>query len=41
VVHKTIEDHGGSIEVTSDVDKGTTFLLTFPAHARASAVRLS
>ncbi len=33
VVHKTIEDHGGSIEVESDVDKGTTFVLTFPAHA--------
>jgi two-component system NtrC family sensor kinase len=41
VVHKTIEDHGGSIEVTSDVDKGTTFLLTFPTHARGSAVRSS
>ena len=33
VVHKTIEDHGGSIEVESDVDQGTTFMLTFPALA--------
>jgi two-component system, NtrC family, sensor kinase len=41
VVHKTIEDHGGTVEVTSDVDKGTTVVMTFPAHARASAVRSS
>jgi two-component system NtrC family sensor kinase len=41
VVHKTIEDHGGTIEVTSDVDKGTTFVLTFPAQSRASVVRLT
>ena len=39
VVHKTIEDHGGSIEVTSDVDKGSAFVLTFPAHMPAGAVR--
>jgi two-component system NtrC family sensor kinase len=32
VVHKTIEDHGGSIEVQSEVGKGTTFVMTFPAH---------
>jgi signal transduction histidine kinase len=40
VVHKTIEDHGGSIEVESDVDKGTTFVLTFPAYlANTGAIR--
>jgi two-component system NtrC family sensor kinase len=31
VVHKTIEDHGGTIQVQSEVGKGTTFLMTFPA----------
>ncbi|HET6150451.1 MAG TPA: ATP-binding protein [Polyangia bacterium] len=41
VVHKTVEDHGGSIEVDSDVDKGTRFVLTFPTHVRAGAARLS
>jgi signal transduction histidine kinase len=30
VVHKTIEDHGGTIQVASDVGKGTTFQMTFP-----------
>jgi signal transduction histidine kinase len=40
VVHKTIEDHAGSIEVLSDVDKGTTVVVTFPAHAGAGAIRL-
>ena len=39
VVHKTIEDHGGSIDVDSDVDKGSTFLITFPAHVSSGAVR--
>jgi len=33
VVHKTIEDHGGAIEVQSEVGKGTTFSMTFPADA--------
>jgi C4-dicarboxylate-specific signal transduction histidine kinase len=42
VVHKTIEDHGGSIEVESNVDKGTTFVLTFPAYAATTgAIRTS
>jgi signal transduction histidine kinase len=39
VVHKTIEDHGGSIEVESDVDLGTTFMLTFPALAVRGVIR--
>jgi signal transduction histidine kinase len=30
VVHKTIEDHGGTISATSAVGKGTTFVMTFP-----------
>ncbi len=30
VVHKIVEDHGGTIRVSSEVDKGTTFWLTFP-----------
>jgi signal transduction histidine kinase len=30
VVHKTIEDHGGTIHVQSEVGRGTTFQMTFP-----------
>jgi signal transduction histidine kinase len=30
VVHKTIEDHGGTIQVQSELGKGTTFQMTFP-----------
>jgi two-component system NtrC family sensor kinase len=37
VVHKTVEDHGGSIQVQSELDRGTTFLMTFPVHAGGSA----
>ncbi|MEK5040882.1 ATP-binding protein [Sporosarcina sp. FSL K6-3457] len=29
-VLKTIEEHGGSVLVESEVDKGTTFIVTFP-----------
>lgn len=29
-VLKTIEEHGGAISVESEVDKGTTFIVTFP-----------
>jgi signal transduction histidine kinase len=39
VVHKTIEDHGGAIQVQSRVDVGTTVLMTFPVSSQA--VRLS
>jgi signal transduction histidine kinase len=31
VVHKTIEDHGATIQVTSEKGKGTTFQISFPA----------
>jgi len=31
VVHKTIEDHGGTIQVASELGKGTSFTMTFPA----------
>ncbi|MDZ4695647.1 MAG: ATP-binding protein [Deltaproteobacteria bacterium] len=30
VVHKIIEDHGGTIRVESEIGKGTTFFLNFP-----------
>jgi signal transduction histidine kinase len=30
VVHKTIEDHGGTIQVQSELGRGTTFQMTFP-----------
>ena len=32
LVHKTVEDHGGNIQVKSEVGHGTTFWMTFPAH---------
>jgi len=31
LVHKTVEDHGGSIRADSAVGKGSTFTMTFPA----------
>jgi len=31
LVHKTIEEHGGTIRVDSEVGRGTTFWMTFPA----------
>jgi two-component system NtrC family sensor kinase len=31
LVHKTIEEHGGTIQVESEVGRGTTFWMTFPA----------
>jgi two-component system NtrC family sensor kinase len=36
VVHKIIEDHGGTIRVESVPCQGTTFWITFPIAARAS-----
>jgi signal transduction histidine kinase len=30
-VHRTVEDHGGTVTVDSSVGGGTTFTLTFPA----------
>jgi signal transduction histidine kinase len=39
LVHKTIEDHGGVIQVESEIGVGTTFRMTFPAYRPASVVR--
>jgi signal transduction histidine kinase len=36
VVHKIIEDHGGTIRVDSEVGQGTTFWVTLPIHLEAS-----
>lgn len=36
VVHKTIEEHGGAIQVQSQVNVGTTVLMTFPIHTGAT-----
>jgi signal transduction histidine kinase len=36
VVHKIIEDHGGTVRVESDIGKGTTFWVTFPIDVGAS-----
>ncbi len=36
VVHKIIEDHGGTIRVESDVGQGTTFHITLPVDTGAS-----
>ena len=36
MVHKIVEDHGGSIRVESQVGQGTTFWLTFPIAEGAS-----
>ena len=30
LVHKTIEDHGGAIQVQSELGQGATFWMTFP-----------
>jgi signal transduction histidine kinase len=36
MVHKIVEDHGGSIRVESQLGQGTTFWLTFPIAEGAS-----
>jgi signal transduction histidine kinase len=33
VVHKTVEDHGGAIQVRSQLGQGTVFEMTFPTDA--------
>ena len=38
VVHTTIEDHGGSIQVQSELGKGTTFQMTFPVSVDKAAL---
>ncbi len=34
VSHRIIEDHGGTIDVESNVDEGTRFIVRLPIHAR-------
>jgi signal transduction histidine kinase len=34
VAHRIIEDHGGTMEVTSQVGRGTTFVITLPIDPR-------
>jgi signal transduction histidine kinase len=38
VVHKTIEDHGGTIQVQSELGKGSTFQMTFPIAAERASL---
>jgi two-component system NtrC family sensor kinase len=38
VVHKTIEEHGATIQVTSEVGKGTAFQMTFPVSVERVAL---
>jgi signal transduction histidine kinase len=38
LVHKTIEDHGGLVQVQSELGAGSTFRMTFPVY-RPSSVR--
>jgi signal transduction histidine kinase len=38
VVHKTIEDHGGTIQVASELGKGTSFQMTFPLGGERAAL---
>ena len=33
IAHQNMKDHGGTIEVNSKVDKGTTFILTLPVNS--------
>jgi PAS domain S-box-containing protein len=34
ICHKIVEEHGGSIDVESGEDNGTTFIIRLPTHAR-------
>jgi two-component system NtrC family sensor kinase len=34
ISHKIVEEHGGTIDVESEVDRGTTFIIRLPANAR-------
>jgi len=39
VAHRIIEDHGGTMEVTSQVGRGTTFVITLPLDPRNQPAR--
>ncbi len=34
ICHKIVEEHGGDIDVESEAEQGTTFIIRLPAHAR-------
>jgi signal transduction histidine kinase len=34
ICHKIVEEHGGDIDVESEVGHGTTFIIRLPANAR-------
>jgi two-component system NtrC family sensor kinase len=34
ISHKIVEEHGGTIDVESEMDRGTTFIIRLPANAR-------
>jgi two-component system NtrC family sensor kinase len=38
VVHKTVEDHGGTIQVQSELGKGSSFQMTFPIAVEKAAL---
>jgi len=38
LVHKTVEEHGGQVQVQSEPGRGTTFWLTFPAQNAQGAL---
>ena len=38
VVQKIVENHGGKIELTSEVGKGSTFRIVLPLHGSATAI---